>query len=154
MYDARKQDLNKWSNAAGTVCFETKANGECANDRRISDQYIVAPGTWIAGPADNNEYAALTGTSQAAPHVAGAVAVVHQMWPHMTGDNLAKLLLNTASTDEFKNYSVERHGQGMLDLLRLQAQGALGILLQASCRRWHSYSQQWNTSNEPGVYCT
>jgi len=128
MYDARKQDLNKWSNAAGTVCFETKANGTCANDRRISDQYIVAPGTWIAGPADNNEYKTLTGTSQAAPHVAGAVAVVHQMWPHMTGDNLAKLLLDTASTDEFKNYSVERHGQGMLDLEEATSpQGALGI---------------------------
>ena len=128
MYDARKQDLNKWSNAAGTVCFETNANGECANDRRISDQYIVAPGTWVAGPADNNEYATLTGTSQAAPHVAGAVAVVHQMWPHMTGDNLAKLLLDTASTDEFKNYSVERHGQGMLDLAEATSpQGALGI---------------------------
>ncbi len=128
MYDARKQDINKWSNAAGTVCFETKADGTCVNDRRISDQYIVAPGTWVAGPADNNEYKTLTGTSQAAPHVAGAVAIVHQMWPHMTGDNLAKLLLDTASTDEFKNYSVERHGQGMLDLEEATSpQGALGI---------------------------
>ena len=45
----------------------------------------------------------MTGTSMASPHVAGAVAIVHQM-PYMTGANVKQSLLNTASTDEIKNY--------------------------------------------------
>lgn len=128
MYDERRKDLSKWSNAAGTICRELKEDGTCMSDARISDRYLMAPGVYIAAPTNNGEYTILTGTSMAAPHVAGAVAVVHQMWPHMTGANLSKLLLNTASTDEIANYDPNRHGQGMLDLDEATLpQGAMGL---------------------------
>lgn len=128
MFDERKQDLSSWSNRAGTVCFDKAEDGTCATDARISDRYIIAPGSWIASSTDNNEYKTLSGTSMAAPHVAGAVAVVHQMWPHMTGANVSQLLLDTASTDGIKNYNPETHGQGMLDLAAATSpQGAVGI---------------------------
>ena len=128
MYDERRKDLSKWSNAAGTICRELKEDGTCMSDARISDRYLMAPGVYIAAPTNNGEYTILTGTSMAAPHVAGAVAVVHQMWPHMTGANLSKLLLNTASTDEIRNYDPNRHGQGMVDLDEATLpQGAMGL---------------------------
>ena len=68
----------------------------------------------LATSADG-EYRTLGGTSMAAPAVTGAVGIVHQMWPHMTGANLTKLLLNTANKD-IPNYDENVHGQGLLDL--------------------------------------
>lgn len=128
MYDERYQGLSKWSNAAGTICRDLKEDGTCNSDARISDRYIMAPGVYIAAPNNDGGYVTMTGTSMAAPHVAGAVAIVHQMWPHMTGANVSQLLLNTASTDEIKNYDPNVHGQGMLDLDEAtKPQGAMGL---------------------------
>ena len=128
MYDERRKGLSKWSNAAGTICRELDADGTCKSDALISDRYIIAPGVYIAAPTNNGEYTTMTGTSMAAPHVTGAVAIVHQMWPHMTGANVSQLLLNTASTDEINNYDPNVHGQGMLDLDEAtQPQGAMGL---------------------------
>lgn len=128
MFDERYNDLSPWSNAAGTICRELKEDGTCKSDARISDRFLMAPGVYVAAPTINGGYTTLTGTSMAAPHVAGAVAIVHQMWPHMTGANLTKLLLNTASTDGIKNYDPNRHGQGLLDLdAATLPQGVVGI---------------------------
>lgn len=129
MFDERKNGLSKWSNAAGTICRELNDDGTCKSDALISDRYIMAPGVYIAAPTNNGEYTTLTGTSMAAPHVAGAVAIVHQMWPHMTGANLTKLLLNTADTEVITNYDPNKHGQGMLDLDEATLpQGAIGLV--------------------------
>jgi hypothetical protein len=57
----------------------------------------------------------MTGTSQAAPVVSGAVAVINQMWPNMKPENIVKLLLVTANKS-FAGYNVNTHGQGLLDL--------------------------------------
>ena len=128
MYDERRKGLSKWSNAAGTICRELDTDGTCKSDALISDRYIMAPGVYVAAPTNDGGYITMTGTSMAAPHVAGAVAIVHQMWPHMTGANVSQLLLNTASTDEIKNYDPNVHGQGMLDLDEAtKPQGAMGL---------------------------
>lgn len=128
MYDERRNGLSKWSNAAGTICRELDDDGTCKSDALISDRYIMAPGVYIAAPTNDGGYVTMTGTSMAAPHVAGAVAIVHQMWPHMTGANVSQLLLNTASTDGINNYDPNVHGQGMLDLDEAtQPQGAMGL---------------------------
>lgn len=128
MYDERRKGLSKWSNAAGTICRELDTDGTCKSDALISDRYIMAPGVYVAAPTNDGGYITMTGTSMAAPHVAGAVAIVHQMWPHMTGANVSQLLLNTASTDEINNYDPNVHGQGMLDLDEAtQPQGAMGL---------------------------
>ena len=57
----------------------------------------------------------LEGTSQSAPHVTGAFGILHQMWPHMNGENLVQLVLQTANKD-LKDYDENIHGQGLLDL--------------------------------------
>lgn len=128
-YDLRSNALASSSNAAGTVCYDfNEATSTCNNDKRISDRYIMAPGQYVMSADNNGEYRTLSGTSMAAPTVSGAVAVIHQMWPHMTGANLTNLLLDTASTDEIFNYNENVHGQGLLDLAEATSpQGVIGI---------------------------
>ena len=113
-------------NAAGNVCV-TWAGDHCHDAAKIKDSFIMAPGTYIYSTYHNGDYAYLTGTSMAAPMVAGALAVVHQMWPHMSGKNLAKLLLVTADKT-VAGYDVNVHGQGLLDMEKAtQPYGAVGI---------------------------
>ena len=71
------------------MCYDYDAvTNTCNTNQRISDHYIVAPGRYIAAPDANGEYRTNSGTSMAAPQVSGAVAIIHQMWPHMKGENI------------------------------------------------------------------
>lgn len=127
-YDNRSGQIHRASNKAGTVCYDVATDGTCNNTRLISDRYLMAPGQYVASTSADGEYRTNSGTSMAAPAVSGAVAIVHQMWPHMTGENLSKLLLNTASKD-IANYDVNVHGQGLLDLDEATLpQGAVGLV--------------------------
>jgi subtilisin family serine protease len=127
-YDMRNNDLHRSSNAAGTICLEKATDGACANTSLVSDRYLMAPGMYVASADNDGEYRLNSGSSMAAPMVSGAIAVVREMWPHMTGVNLSKLLLNTASIEEIEDYDVYRHGQGLLDLNEAtKMQGAIGL---------------------------
>jgi subtilisin family serine protease len=122
--------LNKQDGAqAGTMCknFNTASN-TCLDLYKTSDFYIMAPGTAITSTGvANGTTTTMSGTSQAAPAVTGAVAVIHQMWPYMTGANIEKLLLKTANKN-LPGYNVNTMGQGLLDLNRAtQPIGSLGI---------------------------
>ena len=123
-WDATSQRIV--GNQAGNVCV-TWTNGACRDAARISDVFIMAPGTDIYAPYRYGSYAYLTGTSMAAPMVAGAIGVLHQMWPHMKGRHLAQLLLQTANADIY-GYNPHIHGRGLLDMDRAtQPVGATGL---------------------------
>lgn len=114
------------SNKAGNVCT-TYVDGVCKDAAQIKDYYILAPGTKIYSTGKNGNYLHMTGTSMAAPVVTGAIAVIHQMWPHMKGNNLVKLLTQTADKT-ITGYDENVHGQGLLDLDKAtQPVGATGI---------------------------
>ena len=53
---------------------------------------LLAPGTDIKSAVPGNKYALQTGTSMAAPHVAGAFAVLRQAKPTATVDELVEAL--------------------------------------------------------------
>ena len=111
---------------AGTVCKNYQAN-ICQDPYKMSDFYILAPGSGVTSTAINNDYKVMSGTSQAAPVVAGAVAIVSQLWPYMTPENQVQLLLKTANK-KLPKYDVNIMGQGLLDLdAATRPVGTLGI---------------------------
>ena len=121
-----KADGQVVGSRAGHVCL-TIVNNACNDQHKVSDFYILAPGNNVYSSSAGSGYATMGGSSMAAPQVTGAMGVLHQMWPHMKGENLVKLVLNTADTN-INGYNVNIHGQGMLDLDEAtQPQGAIGI---------------------------
>ena len=129
-WDPYKNSMASSSNQAGSLCT-VMVGTVCQDKYKISDFYILAPGTSITSTYPvgmiKSGYATMSGTSMAAPTVAGAVAIIHQEWPQMTGANIAKLLLVTANK-KLPGYNVDVMGQGLLDMDRAtQPVGALGI---------------------------
>ncbi|ASO21286.1 subtilisin family serine protease [Actinoalloteichus hoggarensis] len=95
---------------------------------------IAAPGTDITAAgaaATGSDYVSMSGTSMAAPHVAGAAAIVAQAHPEATGEELKALLVNSAQP--LADISVHGQGAGRLDVeratnQRLRAEpAALGV---------------------------
>ena len=127
-YDLANNKIASYSNKAGTVCATWDfTNNLCKDAAKASDFYILAPGSSIESAYKDGTTVTMSGTSMAAPVVTGALAIVHQMWPHMKGENLVKLLLTTADKD-LPDYAEHTHGQGMLDLDKAtQPVGATGI---------------------------
>ena len=62
---------------------------------------VFAPGSKIlgAGIATDTEQATLSGTSMASPHVAGYAAVILEMFPLLTVDDVARAVTSTATTN-------------------------------------------------------
>lgn len=89
---------------------------------------LNAPGTDIVAAvpfeASSTGYAALTGTSMASPHIAGAAALLRQAHPEWTTQQVKAALMNTASnlTDLFgASFRPIEQGAGFLDIARAVA---------------------------------
>lgn len=96
----------------GDACSESPANSQYSITVGASDKNdevgsyasvgscvdIVAPGTAVlsAGPGSDDQVVTLTGTSQAAPQVAGAAALVKGMDPSLTPDQIKSRILSSA----------------------------------------------------------
>jgi len=78
-----------------------------------------ATGTFPDEAVDEN-YARLSGTSMATPHVAGAAAILAQQHPDWTGDRLKAALMGTAKP--LGTLGPNAVGAGRLDLVRATAQ--------------------------------
>ena len=87
------------------------------------------PGTLVA---DDGLHGVLRGTSQAAPHVAGAVALLLQLSPGLTTTQVRELLRTTTADDRAGGYG-PRHGFGSLSLTTalLKLRGAPAVLVSA-----------------------
>ncbi|MGQ0440925.1 S8 family serine peptidase, partial [Bacillus sp. B-TM1] len=76
---------------------------------------VVAPGVQITSTVPRGGYESHNGTSMAAPQVAGAVALLRQMHPDWTTEQLKSALANTAKTLKDVNentYPVMAQGSG------------------------------------------
>ena len=78
------------------------SRGPTAVDHHLKPE-MSAPGVGISaarsGGRGDNAYAAMSGTSMATPHVAGAAAIVKQAHPTWTGQQLKAALVSSAKSD-------------------------------------------------------
>ena len=124
-YNFNANSIDGFSNKAGHLC-RVIVDDTCRDKYKTSDFYVLAPG-WTYSASKDGGYDNKTGTSMAAPIVTGQVAILHQMWPHMTGENLVKLVTSTADKS-IAGYDVNIHGQGVVDFDEAtRPQGAVGI---------------------------
>ena len=124
-YNFNSNSIDSFSNKAGHLCRVVVDNA-CTDQYKTSDFYVLAPG-WTYSTNNEGGYSNMTGTSMAAPIVTGQLAILHQMWPHMKGENLVKLVTTTADKN-ISNYNVNIHGQGIVDFDEAtKPQGSVGI---------------------------
>ena len=132
--------LDTFSNQAGSLCAVVYA-GKCQDKYSVSQFYIVAPGNAITSTVPTTVNASglysMSGTSMATPAVSGAIAILHQQWPQLTGAALANLVLTTANknipgfdtTLAKQNLPDPVLGQGLLDLNKAtQPTGGLALM--------------------------
>jgi type VII secretion-associated serine protease mycosin len=77
---------------------------------------LTAPGEEIVTTRPGGEYAVASGTSFAAPIVAGAAALVRSRFPELTADQVIHRLVTTA-TDAGPSGLDERYGHGVVDVV-------------------------------------
>jgi len=124
-YNFNTNTIDGFSNKAGHLC-RLVVDDACTDQYKTSDFYVMAPG-WTYSTNNEGGYSNMTGTSMAAPLVTGQIAILHQMWPHMKGENLVKLVTTTANKN-ITGYNVNIHGQGIVDFDEAtKPQGVVGI---------------------------
>ena len=91
------------------------ARGPTADGRPKPD--LLAPGQNIAGPAPGDVEKTYDGTSQAAPHVSGAAALILARYPELRGrpERVKEILCETANDLGRDRYF---QGHGLVDALR------------------------------------
>ncbi len=83
---------------------------------------IAAPGVNLIGPARNNSYTRMTGTSVATAHTAGIAAmllewgIVRETLDHMDGTDIKNILLRGAKREPTRTYPSKEWGFGILDI--------------------------------------
>ncbi|PEG10887.1 peptidase S8 [Bacillus wiedmannii] len=89
---------------------------------------VVAPGVQITSTVPRGGYESHNGTSMAAPQVAGAFALLRQMHPDWTTEQLKSALANTAKTLKDVNentYPVMAQGSGLINIPKAAQTDAL-----------------------------
>ncbi len=77
---------------------------------------VVAPGENVRSCVDQNNYAVYSGTSMAGPHVTGAVLLLKEAFPNVTGHDLLNALYVTAH-DLGDPGEDNAYGRGIIDVL-------------------------------------
>jgi hypothetical protein len=77
---------------------------------------VVAPGYMITSTLPSNNYGMLTGTSMAAPHVAGLVALLRQANPAATVNEIKKAILTSTQQYTWSTPDIF-HGWGEIDCM-------------------------------------
>lgn len=77
---------------------------------------VVAPGWLIRSSIPGSQYQSNTGTSMAAPHVAGAVALLRQKNPNATAEQIKNALL-TSARDKGAAGPDNIYGWGLIDIM-------------------------------------
>jgi subtilisin family serine protease len=109
-----------------------------SNSTRGRHIAIAAPGVDIIVPALSKTYQVTTGTSVAAAHVSGIVALLLELNPRLTPQAVRKILLETAKDLGPKGRD-DQFGAGLVDAYRalqsINSTGARGAVANAAATR-------------------
>ncbi|AGT31851.1 peptidase S8 [Geobacillus genomosp. 3] len=78
---------------------------------------VVAPGTNIASTFAGHQYAALSGTSMAAPHVTALAALIRSVNPRLSNDEVRDIILRSAD-DLGERGKDPYYGSGLINVYR------------------------------------
>ncbi|WNS43792.1 S8 family peptidase [Paenibacillus sp. MMS20-IR301] len=109
----------------------TNSTGDRASFSNYGDYIdVAAPGESIASTYPDNQYAALSGTSMASPHVAALAGLVRSLNPALTNKEVMELL--TANAVDLGDAGHDKYyGWGQVDIYKtLQAAGGQQVPLQ------------------------
>jgi type VII secretion-associated serine protease mycosin len=91
---------------------------------------VAAPGTSIASTYPGNQYAALSGTSMASPHVAAMAALIRSQNPDLTNKQVMDIM-RSSTVDLGPKGKDKYYGYGLIDIYKaLQAAGTTEAPLQ------------------------
>lgn len=122
-YHATEAELAGYIIAVGAVDSSSDIAYFSNNCGDTMNYCLVAPGVSIYAAVNGSTYDTYDGTSMAAPHVAGAAAVLRGAWPSLTAVQTTQILLQTAT--DLGDAGVDTvYGHGLLNLYAaVQAQG-------------------------------
>ena len=135
-----RQDVPAWFSSRGPTAVDHNLKPE-----------MSAPGVGISaarsGGRGDNAYAAMSGTSMATPHVAGAAAIVKQAHPTWTGQQLKAALVSSAKSDVPGD--VRAQGAGRLDVIAAAKAPVTTMPVQGGTFAWPHTSAQVTTIDVP-----
>ena len=135
-----RQDVPAWFSSRGPTAIDHTLKPE-----------ISAPGVGISaarsGGRGDNAYAAMSGTSMATPHVAGAAAIVKQAHPAWTGQQLKAALVSSSKSDVPGD--VRAQGAGRLDVIGAVNEPVTTMPVQGGTFAWPHTSAQVTTVDVP-----
>jgi subtilisin family serine protease len=98
------------------VAATTDSDVPWSSGNRGSEVDLAAPGVSIYSTSSDGQYASMTGTSMAAPHVSGLAALIWSVQPELTADQVAHVITRTAR-DVYTPGWDPRTGWGRIDAL-------------------------------------
>lgn len=105
------------------VANMTQDGSLCWDSARGPNMFVTAPGTNILSTIRNNQITTKTGTSMAAPHVAGLAALILERNPKLTAKQVREIIGRNAKKVGTEPYSIkkqygtwnEKYGYGLID---------------------------------------
>ncbi|WP_138494464.1 S8 family serine peptidase [Paenibacillus pinistramenti] len=113
---------------------------------------ISAPGMNIVSSVPEYEgwYESESGTSMAAPHIAGAAALIRQKYPELTPDEIKSLIMNNAVSMNDRSgsrYSYMDQGAGRIDLNQVMDAKAIAMVQQTTDAVENQVSAAYHTGS-------
>lgn len=107
--------------------FSTRGPSQCPSNGNLSLEIhpeVVAPGQNVRSAWGSDDYNTISGTSMAAPHVSGAILLLKEAFPYLSGEELMWALYQTA-VDLGDAGEDNIFGMGIIDVFAAYEQLAL-----------------------------